>query len=440
MSASCMFFGCLSGRGHGISSGTRASGAKHRRAMTQSTVSFWVRRRGFARLLVAIAMVCALDALVFVAPAAAQFRLPILFGYGDHVTRLGEITDWESRDGLRSQMGDSVAVGYQYRRITVFFIPVWTWGGNYCVYAGNRYRVIPQALAAQLVGRPEEQTQTPLLYRYPLGIAVPLILLAVVPIAIVRGHYSRNQRRRAAAAYRASLDDHPQTATNDGQPGTAAGTGEVQQLHFYRIDIPGQGMVDIVSLLAEQVVFNQGLVPQAIVGRLLKGSTDGGTLTPENFARNTAFVDFLHQVIGRYGPEVPELNVDASRMRSGRLSVIDRRVPVLEGEVQPSNILGTFGVQDGEIIPGTYEPNANHLIFSSQGFFRLPRLLHDRLLKSLMTIASAGKPARTATSANSKASRPACPQCGGGNFKWARRCDHCGCPLRHDEEALGQPQ
>ena len=63
-----------------------------------------------AALCVATSAVWALESTLFVRTAAAQRRIPVRFGYGDEISRLGEITDREVADALKAAMGHGVAV------------------------------------------------------------------------------------------------------------------------------------------------------------------------------------------------------------------------------------------------------------------------------------------------------------------------------------------
>lgn len=62
-----------------------------------------------------------------------------------------------------------------------------------------------------------------------------------------------------------------------------------------RVDTP-EGRRDLVTLLPPSGSFEQGLVPEAIVGSLLRPLGPHEAVTPDNFARNPVFVEFLHQV------------------------------------------------------------------------------------------------------------------------------------------------
>jgi hypothetical protein len=127
-----------------------------------------------------------------------------------------------------------------------------------------------------------------------------------------------------------------------------------QAMHIYMARVPGEGMQNIVSVLPETIVFVQGLVPQAIVGKLLKSAAEGGTLVPRNFARNKEFVDFLHEIIARYGPDLPGLIAEAKRLGSGRVYVIDGRTRTPQGDVPPHDIIGAFRVEGGVVARETH--------------------------------------------------------------------------------------
>lgn len=156
-------------------------------------------------------------------------------------------------------------------------------------------------------------------------------------------------------------------------------------MHIYLVEIPGEGMQNIVSVLPEETAFVKGLVPQAIVGKLLKPLAEGGTLTPGNFARNTEFVDFLHEIVARYGPDEADLVAEAKRLGSGRLYVIDGRTPTPQRDVPPHDIIGSFGVEGGVVARDSYERNPNHVILSELGFSVLDPPLQVRLLAELAT-------------------------------------------------------
>ena len=156
--------------------------------------------------------------------------------------------------------------------------------------------------------------------------------------------------------------------------------------HLYTVDTEGSrdgNLQTVVSVLPQDHAFEKGLVGEAIVGVLLTPLGQGGKLEPDNFARNSAFVEFLHRFIARHAPSDPELRDAARRQGSGHLFILDARTPTLEGTVPPEDIIGAFEVENGEIVAASYQPNSRHLILSEAGFFKLSPQLMGLLRKEL---------------------------------------------------------
>jgi hypothetical protein len=95
------------------------------------------------------------------------------------------------------------------------------------------------------------------------------------------------------------------------------------------------------------------------------------------------FVDFFHEVIAQHGPGLPGLRAEAERLGAGWLYVIDGRTPTPGGEVPAYDIIGSFRLEAGVVVAGSYQRNPNHVILSPQGFFRLEPALRELLLAEL---------------------------------------------------------
>ena len=147
------------------------------------------------------------------------------------------------------------------------------------------------------------------------------------------------------------------------------------------------GAVAYVTLAPADEVAKRGLVTQEIIGQLIDASRAGQDFEPDNFARNRVFVEFLHSVIEKHGPTVPDLVAAASTQVSGWVYVIDGRTPTPHGPVLPEDIVGGFQVEEGEIVAGSYSANPNHRILSHNGFFQLEASLQQRLLDELAVYA-----------------------------------------------------
>jgi hypothetical protein len=92
----------------------------------------------------------------------------------------------------------------------------------------------------------------------------------------------------------------------------------------------------------------------------------------------------MHSVIQTHGPAVPAL-VEAAKMQAnGWVYVIDGRAPTPKGPVPAEDIVGSFQVEHGQIVPGSYQANPNHRILSLNGFFQLESVLQQRLVDELV--------------------------------------------------------
>lgn len=143
------------------------------------------------------------------------------------------------------------------------------------------------------------------------------------------------------------------------------------------------GMVAYVTLASPEEAARRGLVTQEIIGQLFDLNRAGGPFDPDNFGRNKVFVDFMHGVIEKHGPAVPKL-VDAAKVQgNGWVYIVDGRTPTPQGPVPAEDVVGGFQVDDGAIVPGSYQANPNHRILSRHGFFQLEPMLQQRLLDEL---------------------------------------------------------
>ncbi|BBB68355.1 hypothetical protein UNDYM_4102 [Undibacterium sp. YM2] len=85
----------------------------------------------------------------------------------------------------------------------------------------------------------------------------------------------------------------------------------------------GAGEVQYVSILPQKIVFSMGLIPQAIVGQLRQPN---GKITPDNFARNSVFVDYMHDFIRREAVQIPQIKSQAQKIKNGKFDLIDLRL------------------------------------------------------------------------------------------------------------------
>jgi hypothetical protein len=156
-------------------------------------------------------------------------------------------------------------------------------------------------------------------------------------------------------------------------------------VYVYHVVTP-EGTKHYVALLPPSEIVSRGLPAEAIVGVLLRPLREGERITPEVFARNRAFVEFLHGTIARRGPSLPGLIAAAKQQWKGWVYIIDQRTRTPDGSVPLEDIVGAFEVKDGMLVPESYHPFSEHMILSADGFFRLGAELQGMLMQELANL------------------------------------------------------
>ena len=141
--------------------------------------------------------------------------------------------------------------------------------------------------------------------------------------------------------------------------------------------VPVEGHV--LSILSPEEVAALGELPaQAIAGH---GGIVGDRV--ESFRPNPGFIEFMHSTIQRCVADDVDLQDAARRQNEGHVYILDGRTPEPEGHVPPEDIIGAVQVRNGEIVPGSYKANPNYRVYTDRGLVRLPRSLHQALLRAL---------------------------------------------------------
>ena len=143
-----------------------------------------------------------------------------------------------------------------------------------------------------------------------------------------------------------------------------------------------EGFKNIASFISKEDAFKKGLLPESIIG-YFTNQINTNELKPENFLRNSLFVEFLHKSIAEYAPQIKSFQVTARKLKNGWVYIIDQRTPDPNGTVPPEDIIGAFEIKDGKFINGSYKPNINHRVLSHHGFFKLDFELYEYLLSKL---------------------------------------------------------
>ncbi len=158
------------------------------------------------------------------------------------------------------------------------------------------------------------------------------------------------------------------------------------QMGVSRIQPPGAPPYDVVTPIPSEIMFKQGLAPEAIVGvlRQLSNIEGEGGIAPKDFVRNRVFADFLHRVVADHAPKLIEYQAQAKKQHEGWVYVIDGRTPAPKGLIPARDILGAFAVRDGVITPDSYVRNDQYFLYTQDGFFQLHVVLKSKLMEELL--------------------------------------------------------
>ena len=131
----------------------------------------------------------------------ARRRVPKLYTYGPTTSELGPVDKaalqkLDPATRAKVEAGKIDTVGFHYTHLGLFWLDIWSWGGQYVVYddAGTRPpEIVSKAVAAKLMGVEENKLGKPLSYHIPWGLVVivGLMLLKIVPRMIMRKRQAR---------------------------------------------------------------------------------------------------------------------------------------------------------------------------------------------------------------------------------------------------------
>src|SRR5262245_4055354 len=115
-----------------------------------------------------VAVVAAALAFPATAPAKA-----VLITRGDAFSHLGEIN---AKKDAGNALPADLAVGYKYSYFGIFWLDLWRYDGEYCLYHDKEYVPITKAQAALFLGVPEASISEPFFYHLPPGLIVVGVL------------------------------------------------------------------------------------------------------------------------------------------------------------------------------------------------------------------------------------------------------------------------
>ena len=177
-------------------------------------------------------------AATLLAPSQAEARRGIVFiTHGDAIEELADVPS-QYRDQLQELTGTKqpLKVGYFYSGFGVFGLDIWTWGGTYCLTAGDQYWPLEDQQVKQLLGSAPSR---PWNYSFPPGLFLVGGLIGVVSV------YSIHTRKKTAAmqAHLAQLADDPrykqalEQFLHEMQPPEAPAEGDADQAEPLRPEV-----------------------------------------------------------------------------------------------------------------------------------------------------------------------------------------------------------
>jgi hypothetical protein len=147
-----------------------------------------------------------LAGVLLFSPSQAS-AVPILITSGEQFSYLGEVPA-ELKAAIRADTKADPAVGYKYSHFGIFWLALWTWDGDYCLYQGNKYWKLTPAQAAILLKKPEAELSKPFWYRFPPGL---LVVGGLVAFSVAAGVLSQRPQKKlkklfADARYQKALE------------------------------------------------------------------------------------------------------------------------------------------------------------------------------------------------------------------------------------------
>ncbi len=154
------------------------------------------------------------------------------------------------------------------------------------------------------------------------------------------------------------------------------------QFPIYKVSVRDPtGPLNLITFVSPDEM--GGIPAEAVVGKLRGPGTE---LVPDNFARNRAFVDFMHRIIQEAVPQIEEFVAVARSIGTGWLNIHDARAFNAAPKIAETDIIGSFRVERGVIIAGEYVPNPNRWILSEYGMVTPHPEIQDHILSAMRAL------------------------------------------------------
>jgi hypothetical protein len=130
--------------------------------------------------------------------AQRSIPIPIVWGYGEELTDLGELPPDAARS-IAKELRTPVTVAFLHERAHIFLLDLWTWNGRHVLHSADKrfYWELDSTAWQELIGGdPSAKYGKPILYRIPLLPA--LLVVAVVGYALRKRFFKTEQEKLEA--------------------------------------------------------------------------------------------------------------------------------------------------------------------------------------------------------------------------------------------------
>ena len=76
---------------------------------------------------------------VLLAPSRGEAKGFMLITYGDDISKVADIPPQILENVKQSTGATSPEIGYKYSNFGIFFLNLWTWGGDYVIFENDTY-------------------------------------------------------------------------------------------------------------------------------------------------------------------------------------------------------------------------------------------------------------------------------------------------------------
>jgi hypothetical protein len=191
------------------------------------------------------------------APVSARADLnttgAVLITWGDTIKHVGD--------------APGAKVGFRYSYWGIFWLDLWTWGGEFCIYDGDRYKPISEAEAERLLNHTPSK---PIFYTFPPGLLIfgPLIAIGLFAqlhesrqAAKMQRLYADPRYQEALAVVSAELKKRGDSSSTEAQQATGTPPFDAGVQHLVALGIERaeaeRNLAKLVNTIAKKSSSNQ---------------------------------------------------------------------------------------------------------------------------------------------------------------------------------------